>query len=97
MNLFLNPSINELRRLMRDNDNEKTVHDIVVDYDGEVLVDPDLKQPELKPERFKFRIRLHERPRNFVRDKSEKLRQLFNKLVDGWENSTGSYQAEGAV
>jgi hypothetical protein len=90
MNLFFNPSISELRKLIRETDNEKEVHHIVVDYDGEVLIDPDLNQPELNLDRFKFRINLYERPKNFIRNKSRKLRDLMNNLLEGWEGNTNA-------
>jgi hypothetical protein len=90
MNLFFNPSISELRKLIRETDNEKEVHHIVVDYDGEVLIDPDLNQPEINLDRFKFRINLYERPKNFIRNKSRKLRDLLNNLLEGWEGNTNA-------
>ena len=96
MNLFFNPSLSELRKLIRESDNEKEVHHIVVDYDGEVLVDPELDKPELL-DRFKFRINLYERPKNFIRNKSEKLRLLLNNLIEGWENGSNGYHTKGAV
>jgi hypothetical protein len=92
MNLFFNPSLGELRKLIRETNNEKEVHHIVVDYDGEVLIDPEIEQPELNLDRFKFRINLYERPKNFIRSKSEKLISLFNNLMEGWEDKTTSLQ-----
>jgi hypothetical protein len=92
MNLFFNPSLSELRKLIRESNNEKEVHHIVVDYDGEVLIDPELEQPELNLDRFKCRINLYERPKNFIKSKSEKLIALFNHLMEGWEGNTTSLQ-----
>lgn len=92
MNLFFNPSVNELRKLIRETNNEKEVHHIVIDYDGEVLIDPEITQPELNLDRFKFRINLYERPKNFIKSKSEKLVTLFNKLMEGWEGNSASLQ-----
>lgn len=92
MNLFFNPSLSELRKLIRETNNEKEVHHIVVDYDGEVLIDPELKHPGLNLDRFKFKINLYERPKNYIRSKSEKLISLFNNLMEGWEGNTTSLQ-----
>lgn len=97
MNLYLNPSLSELRKLISENDNEKEVHHLVVDFDGEVLLDPELKQPELNLDRFKIKINIYERPRDYIRNKSEKLKVLLNNLLENWEKSSSGFKTKGAV
>lgn len=97
MNLFINPSLNELRNLLSRTNNETDIHHIVVDYDGEVLIDPELQQPDLNLDRFKFKVNLYDRPKNFIKSKSNKLRALFNSLMAGWEAPLDAYNAKGAV
>ena len=89
MNLFLNPSLSELQKLITKTDSSKTEHNIVVDYDGEVLIDPDLQQPDINLDRFKFRISLYEMPKDYINRGSKWMKKLLNSLVEGWENNMG--------
>ena len=77
MNLFFNPSISEFKKLLNNTDNSLTVHDLVIDYDGEVLIDPHLQQPELDLDRFKVHVQL--------RDNSH-FRKLFNFILRAWNH-----------
>jgi hypothetical protein len=87
MNLFFNPSLHELHQLISEGDQTKPVHNIVVDYDGEVLIDPDEKQPELNLDRFKFRIKLYEMPKDYINRGSRWMKKLLHRLMDGWEDN----------
>jgi hypothetical protein len=90
MNLFFNPSLKELRNMLRDIENHESEHDVVVDYDGEVLVDPQLQQPELDLDKFKFRIRLNELNTAAASGKSGLFQNLFRHLMNAWNNTNGS-------
>ena len=54
MNLFYDPSIIGLRQLVDSADKSLPVHNIVVDYDGEVIIDPETKFAGIHLSRFKF-------------------------------------------
>jgi hypothetical protein len=86
MNLFFNPQKRELFRLISQVDNGKKIHDVVVDFDGEVLVDPDLEQPNLDLYRFKVRFRLSDRLIKALNEQSGHLQFLFNNLQKAWND-----------
>ena len=86
MNLFLNPQKRELHKLISQTDNGKKIHDVVVDYDGEVLIDPDLEQPNLDLNKFKVRVRLSDRLTNALDVQSNQLQMLFNNLQKAWND-----------
>jgi hypothetical protein len=97
MNLFLDPSLNELRNLISEGDQSKTVHSIVVDYDGEVLIDPDSKDPSLDPNRFKFHMQLYSLPKQYINRGGKWMKKILMKLLDGWNNNMGDYSNRTAV
>ena len=84
MNLFLNPSIHDLQALIQSAPEISHVHNLVVDYDGEVLIDPQLEQPDLDLNRFKFRVQLSEFSKRMIMKGSANLKFLYNKLVQAW-------------
>ena len=77
MNLFFNPSMSEFRKLLLKAENDLSVHDLVIDYDGEVLIDPQLKQPELDLDRFKVHVQLRGH---------DHFQKLFNFILRAWNN-----------
>ena len=77
MNLFFNPSLHEFKKLLMKADSGLSVHDLVIDYDGEVLLDPHLKQPGLDLDKFKVHVQLRG---------SSHLRKLFDFLLRAWNN-----------
>jgi hypothetical protein len=77
MNLFFNPSPTEFRKLLMKADNGLSVHDLVIDYDGEVLLDPHLQQPHLDLDKFKVHVQL----RGY-----NHFRKLFDFLMRAWNN-----------
>ncbi len=85
MNLFFNPSIHELRNLIKDADPNPAIHNLVVDGDGEVLLDPDLKQPDLDINKFPFRFRLRS-PQLLLSKGSQWLSYVYEFLLTEWEN-----------
>lgn len=81
MNLFFNPSVSEFRKLINRAAKSKSVHDLVIDYDGEVLIDPQLDQPQLELDRFKVHVRLQGR---------KQIRNLFNHILNAWNENLAS-------
>jgi hypothetical protein len=77
MNLFFNPSINEFKKLLSKTNNGLPVHDLVIDYDGEVLIDPHIQQPELDLDRFKVHVQMRG---------NEQFKKLFNFILRAWKN-----------
>ena len=75
MNLFLDPSIHEFKKLLVKAESDFMVHDLVIDYDGEVLLDPHLNQPGLDLDRFKVHVQLRG---------ISHLRKLFDFLLRAW-------------
>ncbi|MEP7171588.1 MAG: hypothetical protein ABI855_19610 [Bacteroidota bacterium] len=88
MNLFTNPSIQELNQLLSQCDTSASNHNLVVDFDGEVLIDPELQLPEIDLDKFKFRVRLQASSKDFLNRGSTWMRNLLNNLVYCWENNT---------
>ena len=78
MNIFLNPSIREFQKLISNVANGRAVHDVVLDYDGEVLIDPQLERPDLDLKKFKAHIRLRS---------LKPLRDLFSFLLHAWNDT----------
>ena len=88
MNLFSNPSIQELNQLLCQCDTTAPNHNLVVDYDGEVLIDPELQLPEIDLDKFKLRVRLQASGKDLLNRGSNWMRNLLNNLVYCWENNT---------
>ncbi len=86
MNLFYNPSPSEFQELLRKNET-KEVHHLVVDYDGEVLIDPQLEQPGLDLNKFKVKMRLSRQRKEEIEKESGRLLNLFDNILDTWEHN----------
>ena len=78
MNLFMNPSLSEFQKLLSKKVNGKAVHDLVLDYDGEVLIDPQVEHPHLDLDKFKVHVRLKT---------LKPLRDLYNLLLNAWNDN----------
>jgi hypothetical protein len=90
MNLFHNPSVEDLQSLLKSAPETKIVHDVVLDYDGEVLIDPQLSHPHLDDlSKFKFRVQLTEFSKHAFTMGAAPLRYLYNNLLKAW-NSDGA-------
>ena len=77
MNLNYEPTLAELRRLIDSAQKSLTAHNIVVDFDGEVIVDPELKYPGIDLEKFKFRTRIS----NLAKLNERMLKALYSELT----------------
>ncbi|CAN5456371.1 hypothetical protein BH11BAC1_BH11BAC1_28310 [soil metagenome] len=84
MNLFLNPSVDELQNLIQNAPEGTKIHDVVIDFDGEVLINPQLEHPDLDLNKFKFRIQLTEFSKRAVMKGSNSLKYLLGSLVNAW-------------
>ena len=90
MNLFDNPSVDELQTLLQSAPETKNIHDVVLDYDGEVLIDPQVNHPNLDLSKFKFRVQLTEFSKRALSMSSAPLRYLYNNLLRAW-NADGEF------
>jgi hypothetical protein len=86
MNLFFNPRQSELFKLLSKATNGKPVHEVVVDFDGEVLVDPEIERPNLDTYRFKMRFMLSDRLVKLLHEHSSHLNSLFIKMQNAWND-----------
>jgi hypothetical protein len=86
MNLFYNPSLSEFQDLFRKT-GTKEVHHLVVDYDGEVLIDPHLEQPGLDLNKFKVKMRLSRQRKEAIEKESGHLLNLFDNILNTWEHN----------
>ena len=84
MNLFYNPSIIGLRQLVDTADKSLPVHNVVIDYDGEVIIDPEKKFANVGLNRFKFHTKIHQSVKNNARG----LKILFEELMNAYNCNT---------
>jgi hypothetical protein len=87
MNLFYNPTLNELNSLIDKFVNEPALTHLTVDNDGEVLLISDKGDLTNKLDKFKFYVR-DLRMQKCIRTGSLKdtklLRMLYNRLMYSW-------------
>jgi hypothetical protein len=83
MNLFYNPSITELRQLVDSANNNLDKHNVVIDYDGEVIIDPKMKYKGIALNRFKFHTTISES----VKHNTRSLKCLFETLVEAYQSN----------
>ena len=76
MNLFYDPSIAHLRQLVDTADKSLLANNIVIDYDGEVIIDPEKKFACVELSRFKFRTQVTQA----VTEDMQSLLNLFETL-----------------
>ncbi len=82
MNLFYDPSLLALRQLVNNANASQPVHNVAVDFDGEVIIDPEMHFPNVAINRYKYHTSI-----NTAENKESNLRQLFNKLVDAFNGN----------
>jgi hypothetical protein len=88
MNLFYNPSISEFAALFGQSGNATGNYNIVVDFDGEVLLDREGALTDAKLKKFKFYFKgLHESLHAGYRSarKLKLLNQIYKNLLFCWE------------
>ena len=83
MNLFYNPSLLSLRQLVDTGKKSLSAHNIVIDYDGEVIIDPELKFANVGLNRYKFHTKIYQSVKNDARS----LHMLFETLRMAYNNS----------
>jgi len=83
MNLFYNPSISELRQLVDSGHKSLDKHHVVVDFDGEVIIDPEMKYKGISLNRFKFHTTISESVKNNTRG----LKALFETLLEAYNGN----------
>lgn len=83
MNLFYDPTITELRQLVDSAEKSTNVHNVVVDFDGEVIIDPELKYKGIDLNRFKFRTQIS----NAIKGNARSMRALFETLLEAYQRN----------
>jgi hypothetical protein len=86
MNLFYDPSISALRQLVDSSNKSVKVHNVVVDFDGEVIIDPEMKYEGIELSRFKFHTKISES----IKKNAKGMKALFETLLAAYnQNSHG--------
>jgi len=83
MNLFYDPSITELRQLLDSAEKSINVHNVVVDFDGEVIIDPEMKYKGIDLNRFKFRTQISQA----IKGNARSMRALFETLLEAYQRN----------
>jgi hypothetical protein len=83
MNLFYDSSIVGLRQLIDTADKSLGVHNIVIDYDGEVIIDPEKKYASVGLNRYKFCTKMN----RSVLKSGQGIKALLEKLVAGYSGT----------
>ena len=87
MNLFTNPSASEFQKLFKKTNNTIAEHAVVVDYDGEVLIDPQVNQPQLDLNKFKVKVHLSEGKLKILYSQPARLQNLFKRIMNDWNKN----------
>jgi hypothetical protein len=88
MNLFYHPSLSDLAELFTRREKPTGNFNIIVDYDGEVLIEKEGKIPEDTLRRFKFYIKdLHASLHSGFRSarKLKLLNDIYKSIMFCWE------------
>ena len=93
MNLFYDPSIIGLRQLIDTSDKSLPTHNIVLDFDGEVIIDPETKYSGIHLNRFKFQTQISQRFKNDARA----LRSLFETLLAAYNDNGHRIELHGNI
>lgn len=83
MNLFYDPSIVGLRQLIDTADKSLPANNIVVDYDGEVIIDPEKKFADISLNRFKFHTQISQAVKADIRS----LKHLYETLLSAYSSN----------
>ena len=90
MNLFYDPSISALRQLVDSSDKAVKVHNVVVDFDGEVIIDPEMKYQGIELSRFKFHTKISES----IKKNAKGMKALFETLLAAYEQNNQSFDIQ---
>ncbi len=90
MNLFYDPSITALNSLIEQNSTYRNAYALIVDHDGEVLVEPFTAASRLHLNKYRFYFKGFLWSRSCRGDstveKLQYLNQLYKNLMYCWEN-----------
>ncbi len=91
MNLFYDPSISALRQLVDSSDKSVKVHNVVVDFDGEVIIDPEMKYEGIALNRFKFHTKISQS----ISKNAKGMKALFETLLEAYSRGEQAIQLHG--
>ena len=83
MNLFYDTTLINLYQLIDKADKSLPTHNIVIDYDGEVIIDPEKKYTGININRFKFCTQITDA----VNRDTKKLTELFETLYTAYNHN----------
>ena len=90
MNLNYDQSPETLIQLLATADTNLPAHNIAVDYDGEVIVDPEVQYPHIEVSKFPFRVQIA----NAAIRSSQKIKEVHALLMDVLNNAPSMGQNE---
>ena len=80
MNLFYDTSAMSLRQLIGKASKSTSTHNVVVDYDGEVIIDPELHFAGVDLSKYKYRTQIA----SVDKTNERSLNALLNALLAGY-------------
>jgi len=90
MNLYCDPTKEALNELISEASANRMVHNVVMDYDGEVIIDSDLRYPDVDIRKYKFYT--------FVKDSTLRnadvvkvLHETLMTVFETWGKDIGYY------
>jgi hypothetical protein len=90
MNLFYNPSMTELRQLLSSAKKSSNIHNVVIDFDGEVIIDPEVQYEGIALSRFKFHTQISQSIKNNARG----MKALFDTLLAAYNGNSNSLEIQ---
>ena len=87
MNLFYNPTLSDLASLVKQSCNGNESFNLLVDYDGEVIIDLSTEKPDSLLAKYKFYIKELKNWNHMNierRAKQKSLIQMFRALIYCW-------------
>lgn len=91
MNLFYHPTLSELSKIIDNHCNWKSLSTLIVDHDGEVIIEPYIHANRADLARFRFYFKGYMWNKSYRSDEPIEnlkfLNQLFKNLLYCWENN----------
>lgn len=81
MNLFNNPSLHSLEKLIMNAQPDKNAHNVVLDFDGEVIIDPEVHYPNVAINRFKYYTKIN----HIDGTKPSNIKALYANLLKAFD------------